>query len=245
MNDCKIVFQSIPHFVYSDECDVTKLVRYRSEARDYVKEQGAALTFMPFFIKAASKALDDFPRLNAWVDENLQTLQIFEEHNISLAMDTPEGLVVPNIKNVQSLSIIDIARELNRLQELGKKSAIPLNDLTGGTFAISNIGVVRQYFRDFSYRFVWKSYELFLLTFKKLQVGGTYTKPVILPPQIVIGAVGKIQKLPRFDDSRNVVPADIISVSWAADHRVVDGVTMAKFSNRWKYFVENPFHLTL
>lgn len=72
------------------------------------------------------------------------------------------------------------------------------------------------------------------------QVGGTYTKPVILPPQIVIGAIGKVQKLPRFDDQENVIAANIISISWAADHRVVDGVTMAKYSNLWKHYIENP-----
>lgn len=78
-----------------------------------------------------------------------------------------------------------------------------------------------------------------------LQVGGTYTKPVILPPQIVIGAFGKVQTLPRFDDKRNVVVANILSISWAADHRVVDGVTMAKYSNLWKHYVENPTFLLI
>lgn len=76
-----------------------------------------------------------------------------------------------------------------------------------------------------------------------LQVGGTYTKPVILSPQIVIGALGKIQRLPRFDEQDNVIAASILSVSWAADHRVVDGVTMAKFSQLWKHYVENPSQL--
>lgn len=97
---------------------------------------------MPFFIKAVSRALVQFPELNALIDEKSESVEIKKEHNISLAMDTPGGLVVPNIKNVQNLSVLDIARELNRLQAFGKKSSLSLNDLTGGTFSISNIGIV-------------------------------------------------------------------------------------------------------
>lgn len=136
------LFQSIPHFVYSDECDITKLLELRNDVKDFIKSEGVSLTFMPFFIKAASKALEKYPRLNAWLDKESQTLKVFRRHNISLAMATPEGLVVPNIKNVQELSITEIARELNRLQELGKKASLPLSDITGGTFSLSNIGVV-------------------------------------------------------------------------------------------------------
>ncbi|XP_031850144.2 dihydrolipoamide branched chain transacylase E2 isoform X1 [Nomia melanderi] len=206
---------SIPHFVYSDECTVDKLMECRSQVKDSLKERGVALSMMPFFIKAASKALEGVPRLNAWQDEGSQAIRVLKSHNIGIAMDTPEGLIVPNIKNVQRLSLVEVARELNRLQELGRKSSIPPNDLANTTFTLSNIGVI----------------------------GGTYTKPVILPPQIVIGAFGKVQKLPRFDEEGQVVPASVISVSWAADHRVVDGVTMAKYSNLWKYYVENPMFL--
>ncbi|XP_068965389.1 lipoamide acyltransferase component of branched-chain alpha-keto acid dehydrogenase complex, mitochondrial [Bombus flavifrons] len=208
---------SIPHFVYSDECNVNRLMDYRNEVKDSVKEQGVSLSLMPFFIKAASRALEKVPQLNAWLDEENQTLRIQKRHNIGIAMDTPEGLIVPNIKNVQDLDIIEIAKQLNRLQELGRKSSIPPNDLSNTTFSLSNIGVV----------------------------GGTYTKPVILPPQIVIGAFGRVQKLPRFDDKGNVGAANIISISWAADHRIVDGVTMAKYSNLWKHYIENPVFLLL
>ncbi|XP_015191544.1 PREDICTED: lipoamide acyltransferase component of branched-chain alpha-keto acid dehydrogenase complex, mitochondrial [Polistes dominula] len=208
---------SIPHFVYSDECNVTELIRCRNEVKDSLKEQGISLSLMPFLIKAASKALLTIPELNGSLDEEKQCVEISESHNIGVAMDTPEGLIVPNIKDVQNLSILSIAKQLNRLQELGKKASIPLADLTGTTFTLSNIGVV----------------------------GGNYTKPVIQPPQMVIGAFGKVQKLPRFDDKDNVIVANIIAVSWAADHRVIDGVTMAKYSNLWKYYVEHPIELML
>ncbi|XP_011636000.1 lipoamide acyltransferase component of branched-chain alpha-keto acid dehydrogenase complex, mitochondrial isoform X1 [Pogonomyrmex barbatus] len=208
---------SIPHFVYSDECNVNQVMRCRNEVKASLKDRGVSLTLLPFFVKAASQALEQCPELNAWLNEENQTLQMLDNHNIGIAMDTPEGLVVPNIKNVQNLSVFAIAQELNRLQELGRKSSIPLADLTDTTFSLSNIGVI----------------------------GGTYTKPVILPPQVIIGAFGKAQKIPRFDDKGNVVPASIMSVSWSADHRVIDGVTVAKFSNLWKHYVENPMHLLI
>ncbi|XP_051164149.1 lipoamide acyltransferase component of branched-chain alpha-keto acid dehydrogenase complex, mitochondrial isoform X3 [Leptopilina boulardi] len=208
---------TIPHFTYSDDCDVTKLIRCREEVKDALKKEGISLTYMPFFVKAASEALKEFPQLNGWLDDESESVKMVKHHNISIAMDTPQGLIVPNIKNVQNLSIVNIAKELNRLQELGKKSSIPLNDISDGTFCLSNIGTI----------------------------GGTYMKPVILSPQIVIGAVGKIQKLPRFGEGNSVIAVNLLSVSWSADHRVVDGVTMAKFSNQWKHYVENPLLLAL
>lgn len=117
-------------------------MKLRTEVKDAFKSQGLSLSYMPFFIKAISRALLEYPELNAWVDEKTESVDIRKEHNIALAMDTPGGLVVPNIKNVQNLSVVDIAKELNRLQALGKKSSIPLNDLIGGTFSLSNIGIV-------------------------------------------------------------------------------------------------------
>lgn len=88
--------------------------------------------------------MEQYPKLNAWLDEESQTLRVLDNHNIGIAMDTPDGLVVPNIKNVQNLSVLAIARELNRLQECGSKSSIPLADLTDTTFTLSNIGVVSE-----------------------------------------------------------------------------------------------------
>lgn len=128
--------------MYSDECDITKLVEFRDGVKTALKEKGVSLTYMPFFIKAISKALEEYPELNARLNEESQSIEILPWHNICFAMDTPEGLVVPNIKNVQDIDVITIAKELNRIQELGKKTSIPPSDLAGGTFTLSNIGVV-------------------------------------------------------------------------------------------------------
>uniref|UniRef100_A0A8R1I9P0 Dihydrolipoamide acetyltransferase component of pyruvate dehydrogenase complex n=1 Tax=Caenorhabditis japonica TaxID=281687 RepID=A0A8R1I9P0_CAEJA len=202
----------IPHFGYNDEINVDALVKLRGEIKDFAKERNVKLSYMPFFIKAASLALLEFPSLNATTDDKLESVVHKASHNICLAMDTPGGLVVPNIKNCEQRSIFEIAHELSRLMEAGKRQQIGREDLLGGTFTLSNIGAI----------------------------GGTYASPVIFPPQVAIGAIGKIERLPRFDKHDNVIAANVIKVSWCADHRVVDGATMARFSNRWKFYLEHP-----
>lgn len=207
----------IPHFGYCDEVDLTRLVSLRSELKPVADGRGVRLSFMPFFIKAASLGLLHFPILNASVDEGCQNITYKASHNIGLAMDTSQGLLVPNVKNVQLLSVFEIAQELNRLQTLGAAGQLGTSELTGGTFTLSNIG----------------------------SIGGTYAKPVILPPEVAIGALGKIQILPRFDAGGQVVRAHIMNVSWSADHRIIDGATMCRFSNLWREYLENPASMVL
>ncbi|XP_053669278.1 lipoamide acyltransferase component of branched-chain alpha-keto acid dehydrogenase complex, mitochondrial [Anopheles marshallii] len=207
----------IPHFAYCDEVDVTKLVEVRSQLKEEAARLGIKLTYMPFFLKAASNALLQHPILNSSFDESSESVIYKKYHNISVAMQTPQGLVVPNVKNVEQKSILQIANDLNALQERGAKGALTPNDYANGTFALSNIGII----------------------------GGTYTHPVVMTPQVAIGGLGKTRVLPRFDDAGQVVPAHIMVVSWTADHRVIDGVTMATFSNLWKQYLENPNLLML
>ncbi|KAL7855219.1 hypothetical protein SRHO_G00174090 [Serrasalmus rhombeus] len=207
----------IPHFGYKDEVDLTRLVRLRSELKGVAESRGVRLSYMPFFIKAASLGLLHFPVLNASVDEACQNITYKAAHNIGLAMDTPQGLLVPNVKNVQMLSVFEIAVELNRLQTSGASGQLSTADLTGGTFTLSNIG----------------------------SIGGTYAKPVVLLPEVAIGALGKLQVLPRFNAKDEVVKAHIMNVSWSADHRIIDGATMCRFSNLWKSYLENPASMVL
>jgi len=167
---------------------------------------------MPMFIKATSMALLHFPILNSSVDLDCENITFKGSHNIGVAMDTQQGLLVPNVKNVQNKSIFDIAVELNRLHQQGLTGKLTPDDLTGGTFTLSNIG----------------------------SIGGTYAKPVIMPPEVAIGAIGRIQEVPKFDENDNVYKAHIVNISWSADHRVIEGATMARFSNLWKSYLENP-----
>ncbi len=123
-------------------------------------------------------------------------------HNVSLAIDSPNGLVVPNIKNVQGLSLLQVQAEVERLRDLAKEAKLTSKELNGGTVCLSNIGTL----------------------------GGTTTCPLILPPQVCIVGIGKMQVLPRFVKDQ-VVAKTILTVSYGCDHRVIDGATVAKFSN--------------
>ncbi|MFH4975882.1 hypothetical protein AB6A40_002591 [Gnathostoma spinigerum] len=202
----------IPHFGFDDEFCVDRLISMREQLKPLAKEKGIKLSYMPMFIKAASLALLQFPMLNAVVDDKMENLVHKASHNICVAMDTPDGLVVPNIKNCEQRTMWEIAEELNRLSELGQRGQIRKEDLIDGTFTLSNIGMV----------------------------GGTYVRPIIFPPQVVIGAITKIEKLPRFNHDGQVYPANIVKLSWAADHRVIDGATVARFSNAIKRYIEEP-----
>lgn len=220
----KVMFKSmtaslkIPHFTYSDEVNITELVKLRESLKGDAESLGLKVTFMPFFIKAASLALAKFPILNGSLDEENESIIFKSSHNISIAMATQSGLVVPNVKNCQHKTILQIARDLNDLLERGRSGKLRPDDFQNGTFSLSNIGVV----------------------------GGTYTKPVIAPPQVAIGAIGTVHVVPRFiDETDKLHRVHLIYVSWSADHRIIDGVTMAGFSNEWKRYLENPNRFVL
>lgn len=158
----KIMFKTmtnslkIPHFTYSDEVNVTNIVRLRDTLKVEAKSTGFKLTFMPFFIKAASIALNKYPILNSVVDAENEAIIYKSGHNISVAMATKNGLVVPNIKNCEQKSVRQIAIDLSEIIERGRNGKLVPDDFSNGTFSISNIG----------------------------NIGATYTHPVINPPQV-------------------------------------------------------------
>ena len=136
----------IPSFLFTEELDVDKLVKLRKEVNSSAKENDVKITFTPFFVKALSLSLSEFPILNSIVNPNLgNDGYIYEytlknDHNISIAIDTSEGLVVPNIKKVQYKSVLEIQKDLNFLVEKSKNRKLTNDDLTNGTFSCSNIG---------------------------------------------------------------------------------------------------------
>lgn len=203
---------SVPSFVYSDEIEVDAMNAMRGLLKPMAEKRGIKCSNLPFIIKATSLALNEYPMLNAHVNDDCSEVTHRASHNIGIAVDTPRGLLVPNIKNVQNMSILQIAQEVNRLAALGQQAKLGTADLTGGTFTLSNIGAI----------------------------GGTYCVPLIVCPEVMIGALGKFQKVPRFNEKMEVVPTTIMNVGWTADHRVLDGATVARFSNLWKSYIENP-----
>ncbi|CAM9486518.1 unnamed protein product [Ectocarpus sp. 4 AP-2014] len=204
----------VPHMTFCDEVNADRLGKLRSDLKEAAERRGARLSYLPLIVKATSMALTAFPTLNASLSEDKKFLLQHPGHNIGVAMDTEKGLLVPCIANVEEMSVLDIAEELNTLQRLGAAGKLGEEELAGTTFTLSNIG----------------------------SIGGTYASPVILHPQVCIGALGRMQRVPRFDavDTDKVVASKVIPVSWSADHRVVDGGTLARFSNTWKAYLENP-----
>jgi len=200
---------SVPHFLFCDDVDVGALNTLR---RQLNASQETRYTMLPFLVKMLSQTLLHFPQANATLAPGLDELLLHRAHNVGVAMATPRGLVVPNVKNVQRLSIQEVHAELGRLREKALSGTLPAEDLAGGTITISNIGAI----------------------------GGTYAAPLLKLPEVAIVALGKSQKLPRFDDHGNVFAAELMSVSWAADHRVLDGALVASMSNRWKSLIEQP-----
>jgi 2-oxoisovalerate dehydrogenase E2 component (dihydrolipoyl transacylase) len=206
---------TVPHFSVSEEIQLDKLIETRSQLKDVFAKEGVKLSFMPFFIKAMSLALKQFPIINSQVNDNCTEITYFDDHNIGIAVDSKIGLVVPNIKGVQHLSLFEIAQKINELISLAREGKLQSTDLKGGTISISNIGVL----------------------------GGTVSTPVINAPESAIVALGKIQRLPRFDENDQVTAVNIMQVSWSGDHRIIDGATMVKFNNLWKSYLENPIYM--
>lgn len=131
--------------MYCDEIEITKLSTIRKSLKEEGLKQGIKLTILPFFIKATSNALKQYPILNSSLDENCENIIYKSSHNIGVAMDTAAGLAVPVIKNVEQLSILEIAKKLNELIKSGKKGSFTKEDLVGGTITISNIGAVSNF----------------------------------------------------------------------------------------------------
>lgn len=203
-----------PHLLYADELKVNDIASIRKKLLNDAKDP-KKVTFLPFVVKAVSLALNEFPLLNARVDTSdpaKPKLVMRAKHNIGIAMDTPNGLIVPNIKDVANRSIFDIAAEISRLSALGKEGKLTPADLNGGTITVSNIG----------------------------NIGGTYVAPVIVPTEVAILGVGRTRAVPVFDDQGQVTRGEMVNFSWSADHRVIDGATMARMGNRVRDLIEAP-----
>ncbi|PHR84685.1 MAG: dihydrolipoamide acetyltransferase [Colwellia sp.] len=208
---------TIPHFTYCEEIDMTELISLRKELKEAtivkaMAKQGIKLTMMPFFMKAMSLALKEFPVINSQVNDDCTELTYFNDHNIGMAVDSKVGLLVPNVKQVQNKSILDLVTEISRLTSDARSGRVQAADLKGGTITISNIGAI----------------------------GGTVATPIINKPEAAIVALGKLQTLPRFNEQGIVEARSIMQVSWSGDHRIIDGGSIARFCNLWKSFLEKP-----
>ena len=163
---------SIPHFHYGEEIDVTELLALRERLKPQVEAKGERLTLMPFFMKAMALAVAETPIINAQLNSEANELSYYDQCNIGMAVDSKAGLLVPNVKGVEGLTLFEIAKEVGRLTNAAREGRVEQADLKGGTISISNIGAL----------------------------GGTYAAPIINAPEAAIVAIGKTQWLPRFDE---------------------------------------------
>ncbi len=202
------------HFTYVEEVDMTEVVSMRKAAAAEAEKRGVKLTFLPFIIKALIPALKEFPYLNSSLDEEHQEIVLKGDYNFGIATDTPNGLMVPVIKSVDSKSIWELAAEITELSERAKNGKSQMEDLKGGTFTLTNAG----------------------------SIGGVFTTPVINYPEVAILGVNAIRKRPMVVDDQIVI-RDMMFLSMSVDHRVVDGADAARFMNRLIYFLSDPSRL--
>jgi pyruvate dehydrogenase E2 component (dihydrolipoamide acetyltransferase)/2-oxoisovalerate dehydrogenase E2 component (dihydrolipoyl transacylase) len=209
--------RTIPHYSYVDECDVTELVQLRQGMRDHVATSGLKLTYLPFFVKAAARALREIPLVNSSLDETVGEIVLHDHYHIGIAVATPAGLIVPVIKDADRKDLIEIAHEADRLSTAARAGKARLEDLRGGTFTITSIG----------------------------GVGGLISTPVINHPETAILGIGKIVKRPVYDAAGMLRPADLVYLSFSFDHRVIDGAVGAAFGNALIRELAHPVVLLL
>jgi len=206
----------IPHTTVMDEVDVTKLVDFRTEQKALAEEKGVHLTYMPLIIKALTATIQEYPVFNTSYDSENKELIYKDYINVGVAVDTPDGLIVPNIKDADKLSIFDLAKELHTMKEKASEKKIQLSDLNDGTISVTNYGIFDS----------------------------TFGAPVIKFPEVAIIGIGRISKKPVVVDGEIVV-RDILPLSLSIDHRVIDGGDAGRFLRTFKEYLTNPMLLLL
>lgn len=191
----------IPHVTQFDEADITDLEAFRKQQGPTFEAQGLKLTILAFIAKAASKALQVYPQFNASLSADGSQLIIKKYIHIGIAVDTPQGLVVPVLKNVDQMSIKDIVQAMTELSQKARKKALLPNDMTGGTFTISSLG----------------------------GIGGTAFTPIVNHPEVAILGVSKSSLKPLYQNHQ-FIPRLMLPLSLSYDHRVIDGAQGARFT---------------
>ncbi len=203
----------IPHFTLVEEYDVTALEQTRAMMNADRGDQ-PKLTLLPFLITAMCRALADYPQLNARYDDEAQEIERSGAVHMGLATQTPNGLMVPVIRNADGLDVWGIAAEILRLADAARTGKAARDELSGSTITISSLG----------------------------PMGGIASTPVINRPEVAIIAVNKLEEKPVVVDGRIEVRKRM-NLSLSCDHRVVDGWDAANFMQDLKRLIENPLKL--
>lgn len=206
----------IPHFTLMDEAEVTELVHMRESLKEVAEKAGTKITYLPFVMKALIATSREFTMFNASIDDAAGEIVYKKYFNIGFAADTPNGLVVPVIKNADQKSILELSREIIDLSKRARDGKLKPEEMKGATITITNIG----------------------------SVGGTYATPIINHPEVAILGMYKISdKLILKDGKVDVVK--VMNFTVTADHRLIDGAVAANFLKAFISRVQKPGHLML
>jgi pyruvate dehydrogenase E2 component (dihydrolipoamide acetyltransferase) len=192
---------SIPHITQFDEADITELESFRKSNTADTEKQGFKLTMLAFLIKASVTALRQYPEFNASLDKTGENLVLKKYFHIGVAVDTPDGLVVPVIRDADRKGVFDLARELGEVSKLAKDKKLKPGDMQGGTFSISSLG----------------------------GIGGTLFTPIINAPEVAILGVSRSVMRPVWN-GKEFTPRLVLPLSLSYDHRVIDGAAGARFT---------------
>ncbi|MEC8555559.1 MAG: 2-oxo acid dehydrogenase subunit E2 [Planctomycetota bacterium] len=216
-NQMHASWSTVPRVTNFDDADVTDLETFRRSSKDDYAAQGIKLTTMPFLIKAVATALRLHPAMNAVIDMDNDQVTYRDYVNMGIAIDSERGLVVPNLRHVDSLGIPEIAKGLADLATRVRNNNFGVDELRGGTFTISNLGAI----------------------------GGTYSTPIVNVPEVAILLVGRTRKLPVVMEDDSIQARQMMPLSLSYDHRLVDGATAARFLNHVIALLEAPSRLLL
>ena len=191
---------NIPHVTQHDECDLNILLKARARL---CKKHNVKISPLAFIAKITAQLLSDFPLLNCSLDSSLEKIILKDYVNLGIAIDTPEGLVVPNVKNVQLKSIIEISTEINELAEAAKKRKLKIADLKGSSFSISSLGAI----------------------------GGRFFTPIINPPEVAILGISKTYEK-VVSSTNGFENRSFLPISLSYDHRAINGVYAVQFTSQ-------------
>lgn len=202
----------IPHFTLMDEADVTQLVALRESLKDFAEKNGTKITYLPFAMKALIATIKEFPQFNASIDDANSQIVYKKYFHIGFAADTPNGLMVPVIKNADQKTILEISKEIIDLSKRARDGKLKPDEMKGSTITITNIG----------------------------SVGGTYATPIINHPEVAILGMYKMTDKPVLNKDGSIGFIKSMNYTITADHRLIDGAVAANFLKSFFAKIQNP-----
>lgn len=209
---------NVPHVTHNDESDISDLESFRKQLNSEYAKQGKDIKLSPlaFIVKAVVNAMQEYPQFNSSLEPGGENLILKKYFNIGIAVDTPNGLVVPVVKDADKKSVAEIAREMGELAEKARDKKLTMNDMSGACFTISSLG----------------------------GIGGTGFTPIVNAPEVAILGVSRSKIKPVWNGSE-FVPGTMLPLSLSYDHRVIDGAEAARFTHHIAKVLEDVRRLTV